>query len=106
MEVLADRRRACPVLDAADRLRCFRHRLAPDRFPLARMFQPVVHFLERFGNVVGRLLLTIVYVVAVAPVAIIYRLCADPLGIKHTPASTYHEWQSINDTLEDARRQD
>lgn len=70
------------------------------------MFQPILAFLERFGNVVGRFLLTIVYIVAVAPVAIIYRSVADSLMTKRTPESTFVPWQSINDTLEDARRQD
>ena len=70
------------------------------------MFEPVFHFLERFGNVVGRFLLTVVYFVAVAPVALVYRAVADVLMTKATPASTYREWDSINETLEDARRQD
>ena len=70
------------------------------------MFQPVLAFLERFGNVVGRILLTLVYIVAVAPVAIFYRTFADSLMTKKAPASTYRPWTSINDTLEDARRQD
>ena len=38
------------------------------------MFQPVFHFLERFGNVVGRFILSVIYWVAVGPVAIFYRL--------------------------------
>ena len=70
------------------------------------MFQPVLVFLERFGNVVGRLLLTLVYIVAVAPVAVFYRVFADALLIKQPPTSTYIPWESVNDTLEDARRQD
>jgi len=70
------------------------------------MFQPVLAFLERFGNVVGRLLLSVVYWVAVAPVAVFYRVFADVLQTKHAPASTYRPWESINDTLQDARRQD
>lgn len=70
------------------------------------MYQHVLAFLERFGNVVGRLLLTLVYIVAVAPVAIFYRVFADSLMIKKAPESTFRPWQSINETLEDARRQD
>lgn len=70
------------------------------------MFQPILDFLERFGNVVGRFLLTVVYIVAVAPVAIIYSVFADALMTKTQPKSTFVPWQSINDTLEDARRQD
>ena len=34
------------------------------------MFKPVFLFLERFGNVVGRTLMTVIYFVAVMPVAI------------------------------------
>jgi len=70
------------------------------------MFEPVFKFLERFGNVVGRFLLTIVYFVAVAPVALIYRTVSDVLMTKSTPSSTYRDWDSINETLDDARRQD
>ena len=70
------------------------------------MFQPVFHFLERFGNVVGRLMMTLIYVVVVAPVAIVYRFLTDTLLIRKAPASTYRDWASINETLEDARRQD
>jgi hypothetical protein len=70
------------------------------------MFEPVSKFLERFGNVVGRFLLTVVYFVAVAPVALIYRTVSDVLMTKSTPSSTYRDWDSINETLDDARRQD
>jgi hypothetical protein len=70
------------------------------------MFEPVFKFLERFGNVVGRFLLTIVYFVAVAPVALVYRTVSDVLMTKSTPSSTYRDWDSINETLDDARRQD
>lgn len=69
------------------------------------MYKAVLHFLEKFGNVVGRVLMTVIYFVAVAPVAIIYRMCTDTLLIK-PPASTYRPWTGINETLEDARRQD
>ena len=72
---------------------------------LARLFQPVFHFLERFGNVVGRTLMTVIYFVAVAPVAVIYKLFTDTLVLK-PPASTFREWSAVNETLDDARRQD
>ena len=70
------------------------------------MFQPILAFLERFGNVVGRFLLSIVYIVAVAPVAIVYCTVADSLLTKKTPETTFVPWQSVNETLDDARRQD
>lgn len=68
---------------------------------------PVLLFLERFGNVVGRLLLTLVYIVAVAPVAIFYRLFGDALMLKPPAAgSSYQVWAANEDTVEDSRRQD
>jgi hypothetical protein len=70
------------------------------------MFLPVLHFLERFGNVVGRTLMTVIYFVAVAPVAVFYRLLTDVLLIRKPPQSTYRPWNAVNETLEDARRQD
>ncbi len=70
------------------------------------MFKSITHFLERFGNVVGRTMMTLIYFLAVMPVALIYRLFADALLIKHPPASTYRPWNAINETLQDARRQD
>jgi len=69
------------------------------------MFQPVLHFLENFGQVVGRVLMTLIYFVAVAPVAIVYRLFTDTLLLK-PPTSTYRDWSAVNETLDDARRQD
>ena len=69
------------------------------------MFKPVLHFLENFGQVVGRVLMTLIYFVAVAPVAIVYRLFTDTLLLK-PPASTYRDWDAVNETLDDARRQD
>lgn len=70
------------------------------------MFQPLLVFLERFGTVVGRVVMSLIYIVAVAPVAIVYKLLADPLMTRSAPQSTFREWTQINDTLEDARRQD
>lgn len=69
------------------------------------MFQPVLHFLENFGQVVGRVLMTLIYFVAVAPVAIVYRLFTDTLLFK-PPTSTFRDWNAVNETLDDARRQD
>jgi len=70
------------------------------------MFQPVLAFLEKFGNVVGRLLLTVVYYVVVGPVAIFYAAFSDVLLTRGAPSSTYRPWESFNDNLEDASRQD
>lgn len=78
----------------------------PERPPGLQMFKPVLIFLERFGDVVGRTLMTVIYFVAVMPVAVIYRLCTDALMIKKAPPSTWVDWSQVNETLDDARRQD
>ncbi len=70
------------------------------------MFQPVTQFLERFGNVVGRTLLSVIYWVALAPIAVFYKLFTDALMVKSPPSSTYCDWSQVNETLDDARRQD
>jgi hypothetical protein len=70
------------------------------------MFQPVLQFLERFGDVVGRTLMTLIYFVAVMPVAIFYRLFTDVLMTRAAPPSTFCDWSQVNETIEDARRQD
>jgi hypothetical protein len=70
------------------------------------MFKPVLHFLERFGDVVGRTLMTVIYFVAVMPVAIFYRMLTDELMIRKAPKSTFRDWSQVNETLDDARKQD
>jgi hypothetical protein len=70
------------------------------------MFKPVFQFLERFGDVVGRTMMTVIYFVAVMPVAVIYRVLTDALMIKKAPDSTFRDWSQVNETLQDARRQD
>ena len=70
------------------------------------MFKPVLQFLERFGDVVGRTLMTVIYFVAVMPVAIFYRMLTDALMIRKAPTSTFVDWSQVNETLEDARKQD
>ena len=70
------------------------------------MFQPVLVFLERFGNVVGRTILSVIYWVALAPIAIFYKMFTDTLLTRKAPVSTFRDWSSVNETLEDARRQD
>ncbi|MED5329750.1 MAG: hypothetical protein VX916_00480 [Planctomycetota bacterium] len=70
------------------------------------MMKPVVLFLERFGNVMGRTLMTLLYFLAIMPVAVVYRVFTDTLMTKRPPSSTYVPWSQVNETIEDARRQD
>ncbi len=62
-------------------------------------------FLERFGHMMSRVILSALYFVLVAPPGIVYRLLCDPLFVKQKPASNWMPWKSSNTTVEAARRQ-
>ncbi|MHC4846139.1 MAG: hypothetical protein ACYTCU_08260 [Planctomycetota bacterium] len=47
-----------------------------------------------------------IYFVAVMPVAIFYRMLTDELMIRKAPKSTFRDWSQVNETLDDARKQD
>lgn len=63
-------------------------------------------FTERFGHMMSRTLLTIFYFVLLGPFAIFYRLIADPLHLRRQARGNWVRWESKNDTLAAARRQD
>jgi hypothetical protein len=45
-------------------------------------------FSERFGSMLSRLLLTVLYYVVLGPFALVYQLVADPLHLKRRPSGT------------------
>lgn len=58
------------------------------------------------GDIVGRIVLTLLYFTIVLPFGVGVRLFSDPLKIKRTPTpSFWHPRQSVSNTLEEARRQ-
>lgn len=62
-------------------------------------------FLERFGHMMSRVILSVLYLLLVAPPGLVYALLLDPLRTKKRPASNWVPWRSTNETLEAARRQ-
>jgi len=54
----------------------------------------------------SRVLLTVLYFALLGPFALVYRLAADPLHLRRRPQGNWSTWQSTNDTLTAARRQD
>ena len=42
----------------------------------------LIEFTERFGNILSRVLLTVLYYVVLGPFAIVYKLVADPLHLR------------------------
>jgi len=66
----------------------------------------LLRFSERFGSMLSRLLLTVLYYVVLGPFALVYQWVADPLHLKRRPAGNWTRWSGRNDTLSAARRQD
>ena len=64
----------------------------------------LLHFSERFGSMLSRVLLTILYFGLLGPFALLYRLVADPLHIRPRK-SNWVAWHRDNETVAEARRQ-
>lgn len=63
-------------------------------------------FTERFGNMLSRIFLMLLYVLVMGPFAVLYRLFADPLRIARRANGNWWPWVSSNETIRAARRQD
>lgn len=63
-------------------------------------------FSERFGNMLSRIFLTLLYFLVLGPFAVFYRIVADPLRISRPAGGNWWAWQARNETLRAARRQD
>jgi hypothetical protein len=68
-------------------------------------FRALLEFSERFGSMLSRVLLTVLYFVLLGPFALLYRLFADPLHRARPTQSNWSNWESVNDDLREARRQ-
>lgn len=66
----------------------------------------LVEFTERFGSMLSRLLLTVLYYLVLGPIALVYQRVADPLRLRRQPAGNWVPWAGKNDTLAAARKQD
>lgn len=65
-----------------------------------------LQFSERFGNMLSRTLLTVLYFLVLGPFAIVYQLFADPLHLRPRKNGNWTTWESKNETLAAARKQD
>jgi hypothetical protein len=66
----------------------------------------LIEFTERFGSMLSRVLLFVLYFGLLGPFALLYRLVADPLHLRRRPQGNWSAWECANDTLQAARRQD
>ena len=66
----------------------------------------LIEFTERFGNMLSRALLTLLYFFVLGPFALLYRLFADPLHLRPRPEGNWSAWEGSSNTLARARKQD
>lgn len=66
----------------------------------------LIQFTERFGSMLSRALLMVLYFLVLGPFAILYRLFADPLHLRPRPAGNWTRWERTANTLRSARKQD
>ena len=70
------------------------------------MMRALVVFSERFGSMLSRIFLTLLYFLVLGPFALVYRLVADPLHLRRQSAGNWWAWVADNETVRAARRQD
>ena len=68
--------------------------------------QAILAFSERFGSMLSRIFLTLLYYLVLGPFAVFYRLLCDPLHIRRRNNGNWSAWIARNETLTAARRQD
>jgi hypothetical protein len=71
----------------------------------AETLAPVAAFLQRFGEVMGNVVLGALYFVLLGPLAVLARLVADPLRVRPPRDSAFLRWEQANETLTAAHRQ-
>ncbi|HIG10291.1 MAG: hypothetical protein ABGY71_14700 [bacterium] len=61
---------------------------------------------ERFGNMLSRALLFLLYFLLLGPFALLTRLFSDPLHLSRRPKGNWTAWKASKGGLAAARRQD
>jgi hypothetical protein len=65
----------------------------------------IAAFLQHFGEVMGNVVLGLLYFLLLGPVAILTRLVSDPLRRRRPSDSAFLPWREENETLTQAQRQ-
>lgn len=65
----------------------------------------VLTFLHRFGEVMGGIVLGILYFVLLGPVAVVSRILTDPLRVRRPTDSAFAPWARENEDVAAAQRQ-
>jgi hypothetical protein len=67
--------------------------------------ESLARFHQQFGEVIGKVILALLYFLLLGPVAILYRLASDPLRTRRPQGSAFLPWRKENETIADAHRQ-
>lgn len=65
----------------------------------------VLAFLQRFGEVMGGVVLGALYFLLLGPVALVSRMLSDPLRLRRPSDSAFAAWQKENESVGAAQRQ-
>lgn len=65
----------------------------------------VLAFLQRFGEVMGGIVLGALYYVLLGPVAVVSRLLSDPLRMRRPADTAFSAWEKDNESVDAAQRQ-
>ena len=58
-------------------------------------------FTERFGNMLSRIFLTLLYFLVLGPFAVLYRMAADPLRLARPRAGNWWDWAHTTSATSD-----
>lgn len=72
---------------------------------MKKLWQALVRFTERFGQIISRVVLTLLYFFLVGPVGIFFSLVRGGLEAEEAPDSTWLPSPPSNESLSEARRQ-
>jgi hypothetical protein len=74
--------------------------------PPPTLLEQLFRFSERFGHMVSRVVLTLLYVVLVGPAALLLTTIGDPLRIRRWRGTSWDAWREDVDSPARARSQD
>lgn len=66
----------------------------------------LIEFTERFGNLLSRTLLTLLYFLVLGPFALVYQFVADPLRLRKKSQGQWVDWERPAASIRAARKQD
>lgn len=74
---------------------------------MSNLYQGIIQFSERFGHMLSRLILMLLYFLLVTPAGIVITLFGDPMKIRRSKNSSNggaSNWQKVNVKMSDKKR--